>query len=45
MEIHNYDGSRGEYTVSNFKSGVTCKESDFVFPKAQNPKVEIIDMR
>ena len=45
MEIHNYDGSRSEYTVSQFKSGVACKEGDFTFPRTQNPKVEIIDMR
>lgn len=45
LEVHNYDGSRGEYTVTNFKTGVSAKESDFAFPAAQNPKVEIIDMR
>lgn len=45
LEIHNYDGSCGEYQVSGFKSGVTCNDSDFTFSKAKNPKVEIIDMR
>ena len=45
MEMHNYDSSCGEYQVSGFKSGVKCSDSDFTFPKAQNSKVEIIDMR
>lgn len=45
LELHNYDGSCGEYVVSNFKSGVACKDSDFIFPQSQNPKVEVIDMR
>jgi len=45
LELHNYDGSCGEYVVSNFKSGVTCKDADFTFPQSQNPKVEVIDMR
>ncbi len=45
MELHNYDSTSGEYQVSNFKSGVSVTASDFTFPKAQNPGVEIIDMR
>ena len=45
MEMHNYDGSCGEYKVSNFKSGVKTSDSDFTFSKSNNPKVEIIDMR
>ena len=45
MEMHNYDSSCGEYHISNFKTGVKCTDSDFVFPKASNPDVEIIDMR
>ncbi len=45
MEMHNYDGSCGEFVVSNFKSGVTVADSDFTFPKAQYPNAEIIDMR
>jgi len=45
MEMHNYDSSCGEYIISNFKTGAKCSDSDFTFPKAQNPNVEIIDMR
>lgn len=45
LEVHNYDSSRSEYSVANFKTGVATKESDFAFPAGQNPKVEIIDMR
>ena len=45
MEMHNYDGSCGEYHISGFKSGVKSSEADFTFSKTQNPGVEIIDMR
>lgn len=45
MEIHNYDGSRGEYHLSAFKTGVPCNEADFVFDAANNKGVEVIDMR
>lgn len=45
LEIHNYDGSMGEYKVTNFKSGVSCSDKDFVFDAKANPNVEIIDMR
>lgn len=45
MEIHNYDGSRGEYRLSAFKTGVRCSDADFVFNAAANKGVEIIDMR
>ena len=45
MEIHNYDGSRGEYRLSAFKTGVPCKDADFVFDAANNKGVEVIDMR
>lgn len=45
MEMHNYDSSCGEYIISNFKTGVKTTDTDFSFPKSQNPNVEIIDMR
>lgn len=45
MEMHNYDSTSGEYQISNYKKGMKTADSDFMFPKAQNPKVEIIDMR
>ena len=45
MEIHNYNGSRGEYRLSGFKTGVSCKDTDFTFDATANKNVEIIDMR
>lgn len=45
MEMHNYDGSCGEYIVSNFKSGVKVSDADFIFPGNKYPNVEVIDMR
>lgn len=45
MEIHNYDGSRSEFRLSNFKTGVRCSDADFVFDATTNKDVEIIDMR
>ena len=45
MVMHNYDSSAGEFIISNFKTGVKTSDTDFTFPKAQNPNVEIIDMR
>ena len=45
MELHNYDGSRGEYHLSKFKSGVKSTDGDFIFDRQANPAVEVIDMR
>lgn len=45
MEIHNYDGSRGVYQISDFRRGVACKDSDFLFDTVAHPDVEVIDMR
>lgn len=45
MEMHNYDGSRGEYIVSNFKSGAKSTDKDFTFDLAAHKGVEVIDMR
>ena len=45
MVQHNYDGSCGEYNVTEYKSGVKSEASDFVFDANQNKGVEIIDMR
>lgn len=44
MEQHNYDSSRGEYTVSNFKN-TQAKDSDFAFDAKANPGIEVVDMR
>ena len=45
MELHNYDGSRGEYRISDFKQGVKVSDKDFAFDRQTNPAVEVIDMR
>lgn len=45
MEIHNYNGSRGEYRLSDFRSGVRCTDADFLFNAEANKDVEVIDMR
>jgi hypothetical protein len=44
LEQHNYDSSRSEYTVSNFKSA-TASDGDFTFDSAANSSYELIDMR
>lgn len=44
MEQHNFDSSRGEYIVSNFKSAKVA-DADFVFDTKANPGIEEIDMR
>lgn len=45
MTLNNYDSTSSEYSVTNFKSGVAAKDTDFVYPKAQYPGVEVVDMR
>ncbi len=44
MEQHNFDSSRGVYTLSNFKN-TKATDSDFTFNTKANPCVEVIDMR
>lgn len=44
LEQHNYDSSRSEYKVTNFKQA-TASDSDFVFDAKANPGIEVIDMR
>lgn len=44
LEQHNYDSSRSEYTVSNFKNA-TASDGDFTFDSAANSSYELIDMR
>lgn len=44
LEQHNYDSSRSEYTVSNFKN-VSASDADFVFDTKANSGIEVIDMR
>lgn len=44
LEQHNYDSSRNEYSVSNFKN-TAASASDFTFNPAANPSYELIDMR
>ncbi len=45
MELHNYDGSRGSYQMSAFKSAQKSTDADFCFDTAKNPDVEVVDMR
>ncbi len=44
MEMHNYDSSRGEYTITNYKSA-KATAADFMFDAASHKEVEVIDMR
>ena len=44
MQQHNYDSSRSEYIVTNFKSA-TASDADFVYDTKANPGIEVIDMR
>ncbi len=44
MEQHNFDSSRGVYTLSNFKN-TKATDSDFTFNTKANPGVEVVDMR
>lgn len=45
MEMHNYDSSRGEFHMSDYKLKAPCKDSDFVFDESSSKGFEIIDMR
>ena len=44
MEQHNYDSSRGVYTISNFKN-TKASDADFTFDTKTNPGIEVVDMR
>ena len=44
MEQHNFDSSRGVYTLSNFKNA-KATDADFTFNTKANPGVEVVDMR
>ena len=44
MEQHNFDSSRGVYTLSNFKN-TKATDTDFTFNTKANPGVEVVDMR
>ena len=44
MEQHNFDSSRGVYTLSNFKN-TKATDADFTFNNKANPGVEVVDMR
>lgn len=45
LEIHNFDGSRGEYRLADFNMHARCKDADFLFDAKAHPDVEVIDMR
>ena len=44
MEQHNFDSSRGVYTLSNFKN-TKATDADCTFNTKANPGVEVVDMR
>ncbi len=44
MEQHNFDSSRGVYTLSNFKN-TKATDADFTFNTKAYPGVEVVDMR
>lgn len=44
LEQHNFDSSRGEYTLSNFKN-TKATDADFTFSTKVHPGVEVVDMR
>ena len=44
LEQHNFDSSRGEYTITNFKKAKAA-DTDFTFSTKANPGVEVVDMR
>ena len=44
MEQHNFDSSRGVYTLSNFKN-TKATDADFTFNTKAHPGVEVVDMR
>lgn len=44
MEQHNYDSSRGIYTITNFKNA-KATDADFTYDTKSNPGVEVVDMR
>lgn len=44
MEQHNFDSSRSEYKISNFKN-TTASDTDFVFDAKSYPGIEVVDMR
>lgn len=44
VEQHNFDSSRGEYTVSNFRN-TKATDTDFTFSTQTHPGVEVVDMR
>lgn len=45
LEMFYYDSSKTEYIIEQYKTGVKSAETDFVFDKAANKDVEVIDMR
>lgn len=44
LEQHDFDSSRGEYTITNFKN-TKAADADFVFDTKSHTDVEVVDMR
>ncbi len=45
VEVHNYNSSRNECTISNYNTKATASDNDFTFDAAKNKGYEVIDMR
>ena len=45
VEVHKYDGSREEYDIQKFKSGVKSSDNDFRFDPQKHPGAQEVDMR
>ena len=45
VEVHKYDGSREEYDIQKFKSGVKATDTDFRFNAQKHPGAQEVDMR
>lgn len=45
VELHNYDSSRNECTLSQYKTNATATDADFTFSNAKYKGYEVVDMR
>ena len=45
VEVYNYNSSRNECTISQYKTNAKASDSDFTFDAAKNKGYEVIDMR
>ena len=45
VELHNYDSSRNECTISQYKANATASDADFSYNAAKYKGYEVVDMR